>query len=278
MNLVIIMLLLSRCKINSEFSKRDEHKYFILKKSELNMPSHNLLHEKFFSKHAVGYNNFVLQGIDKVQSTTLDGGGYFIGLKADPPESPIGYDLEFMGNRLIKAPRSSSYCSGASYTALIEALNLIYKEYGYKMPDSAKIEALRMQELDGSRREDHVKYWGKWNADGFGNHFALVQYSKMGKEVTPAQARPGDFANISWKSGNGHSVIFLCWAIDEVGEKYMYYWSSQKGTNGLGDQLVSLKKIKSVKIVRLVKPDNLNQYNPLKENIELKVKGDAIEF
>lgn len=67
-----------------------------------------------------------------------------------------------------------------------------------------------MQEPDGGRREDEIKFWGKWNDDGFGNHFALVQYSQMGTTIKPIHARPGDFMNISWKKGGGHSVVF--WA------------------------------------------------------------------
>ena len=34
-------------------------------------------------------------------ATAPDGGGYFTGPKASPPESPIGYDLKFMGKPLI---------------------------------------------------------------------------------------------------------------------------------------------------------------------------------
>ncbi len=76
-----------------------------------------------------------------------------------------------------------------------------------------RLEAIRMQEPDGGRREDLIKFWGYWNADGFGTHFALVQYSRMGQEIRPAQLRPGDFVNISWKTGLGHSVIFLVWLL-----------------------------------------------------------------
>ena len=99
-----------------------------------------------------------------------------------------------------------------------------------------RFEAMRMQELDGGRREDWVKFWGLWNADGPGCHYALVQYSGAGSEIAPIHARPGDFMNINWKSGLGHSVVFLGWHKDSEGKKHVLFWSSQMGTNGLGDQ------------------------------------------
>ena len=146
---------------------------------------------------------------------------------------------------LLSAPRKTSYCSGSTYTAFIEGLNLIYKKTANVLSEE-RYESLRMQELDGSRREDGIKYWGKWNADGFGNHFALVQYSGMGKMINPINARPGDFLNISWKNGGGHSVIFLGWYLNEDNKKCLVYWSSQTRTNGLGDEVIPINKIHSV--------------------------------
>jgi hypothetical protein len=79
-------------------------------------------------------------------------------------------------------------------------LNLIFKDKYNSLPESL-VEIMRMQEKDGSRREDDVKFWGIWNTIGFGSHFALAQYSGLEKKkVFPAEARPvGDFVNISWK-------------------------------------------------------------------------------
>lgn len=252
--------------------------YFVLEKHQLLEEAHHLNHYEFFSRHIDGLNQYILKGIDKVQASAMDGGGYFIGIKANPPESPIGYNLRFFDTELLVAPRTTSYCSGASYAAFIEGMNLISTKLKIEKPDSNHLEAFRMQEIDNSRREDHVKFWGKWNADGFGNHFSLVQYSGIGEVVSPAQARPGDFANISWKSGVGHSVVFLAWVKDNNGKKYLLYWSSQKGTNGLGDQLVSLEKIDNIKIVRLVNPVALGTFDVYNEKTDLKIKGDEILF
>ena len=99
----------------------------------------------------------------------------------------------------------------------------------------------------------------------------------MGKQIDPINARPGDFLNISWKSGLGHSVIFLGWCIDEDGEKCLMYWSSQKGTNGLGDQVVKLSRIREAMFVRLTNPEKLFTFD-VKKEVNRKVKGSVIEW
>jgi hypothetical protein len=252
----------------------DDGTWFMLKKDEI-VGNQHTRHEEIYKKYVAGYNLEFMKAIDKIQATAPDGGGYFIGLKSDPPESPIGYDLCFLGKPLLKAPRTTSYCSGSSYTAFVEGLNLIYQNSDKKI-DSLHYEAIRMQEPDGSRREDGVKMWGNWNADGFGNYFALVCYSKTGKQIQPVNARPGDFLNISWKSGVGHSVVFLGWYIDEKGVKNVVYWSSQKSCNGLGDQVVPIDKIKEVLIVRVTNPENIFTFDV--KNIVTNGTGSQINL
>lgn len=198
-------------------------------------------------------NREVLAAVDRVQATAPDGGGYFIGIKADPPESPIGYALKLKGAPMLAPPRTTSYCSGSSYSAFIEAMDRLLP----RAPSADRLEALRMQEPDGGRREDETKAWGWWNADGFGCDFALVQYLGIGERIKSIDARPGDFMNISWKSGLGHSVVFLGWTRDGI-----VYWSSQKGTNGLGDQTSPLSSVVELSAVRLTHPERLLTFVP----------------
>ena len=257
------------------FPTPDDGTRIILSKEDVSLGTHHTQHFKIFSKYVQGYNRYILKGIDKVQSTAPDGGGYFAGVTADPPESPIGYPLTLLGVKLLDPPRPTSYCSGSSYAAFIEGLNLILEKSKNKHLKMAQAEALRMQEPDGGRREDHVKFWGKWNADGYGNYFALVNYAKMGKRIKPVQARPGDFMNISWKKGGGHSVIFLGWYKDENGKKYVAYWSSQKRTNGIGDDLVPLERIKEVMLVRLTQPEKIFSFDTTSIE-DVDIPGDSI--
>jgi len=254
----------------------DDGAWFVLKPDDLEAGVHHTRHAELFGKYVTGYNNLVLQAIDKVQAPAPDGGGYFTGITAVPTESPIGYRLKLFGKPLLEPPRSTSYCSGSTYAAFIEALNTLYANRADSL-GYARYESLRMQEEDGGRREDTVKFWGKWNDDGFGNHFALVQYAKMGQEIKPRQARPGDFMNISWKHGGGHSVIFLGWYKDEAGEKYVVYWSSQTRTNGFGDEVIPIERIQDVKVVRLTHPENLFTFD-VNTPVDRRVPGDVIDW
>lgn len=267
----------------------DDGTRYVLKGDQLTAGAHHLRHAELFAHDIGGLNVLVLEAIDKVQATAPDGGGYFIGVKANPPESPIGYPLKLFNHPLLSPPRKTSYCSGSTYTAFIETMNILFPDglciyckppsipqrtAGATM-DPERVDALRMQEKDGSRREDFVKMWGYWNADGPGTQYALVQYTKMGTEIKPECARPGDFANINWTNGGGHSVIFLGWVQDNSGNKSILYWASQPRTNGLGDQTSSITKIASIKFVRLTDPHALFLFD-LKNKVNPKVAYDKI--
>jgi hypothetical protein len=252
----------------------DNGAWMFIDTSDIPAAAQHVNHASVFAKYVDGYNRLVLKAVDVVQAHAMDGGGYFTGISAKPAESPIGYDLHLFGTALLDPPRTTSYCSGSSYTAFIEALNLIFAD-SLRAISPERLEAFRMQEPDGSRREDRVKFWGKWNDDGWGTQYAMVQYSGMGEDVTPERARPGDFANISWKSGLGHSVVFLGW-FRKQGELGMVFWSSQKGTNGLGDVVMCpLAKVKSVKFVRLTHPENAFTFDAGKA-VNRDLPGDVI--
>jgi hypothetical protein len=253
----------------------DDGTFLTLKKSDLAAGTHHTRHYEIFGKYISGINAAILKGIDSVQAHAPDGGGYFTGPKAKPPESPVGYDVMLFGKPLLRAPRRTSYCSGATYAALVEALNILLPEGGKRLSHD-RLETLRMQEPDGSRRENMVKFWGKWNTEGAGCQFALVQYSGMGKEISPAQLRPGDFVNITWKKRWGHAVIFLGWIVLN-GDKKMVFWSSQKATNGFGDQVVSLRRIKAIKAVRLTDLSRLFAFD-INQPVTIEVPKDQINW
>jgi hypothetical protein len=231
----------------------------VLSAADLAGGAHHQRHAELFGKYAVGFNARILAGADKVQGTAMSGGGYFTGVTATPPESPIGYALALFGNALLVPPRKTSYCTGASYAAFIEALNMILSAppAGF---DAAHAEAMRMQEPDGSRRPDGEKFWGRWNADFFGLDYALIQYSGMGQEIAPEDARAGDLMNIGWTNGESHSVVFLGWYLNK-GVKSVVFWSSNESTNGLGDEIQPVSKIKGVRVVRLTSLAGLSTFD-----------------
>lgn len=254
----------------------DDGSAYVLTAAQIAAPAHHTRHAELFSRNVTGINLLVLKAIDKVQATALDGGGYFTGVHAMPAESPIGYELKLFGHPLLVPPRKTSYCSGASYTAFIETLNLLFPD-GSSRLSPQRLEALRIQEPDGSRRNDWIKFWGIWNADGPGSQFALIQYSGMGKEISPKHARPGDFVNINWNNGLGHSVVFLGWVVDSQGKRFIRYWSSQTGTHGLGDQTSALAKVKSVVVTRLTEPEKVFTFDPL-ANVKRDVTGEKMDW
>lgn len=237
--------------------------------------TYHLSHARRYGADVPAFNRLVLRGVDIVQSHQCTGGGYFIGIKAQPTESPIGYELQLGNQSLLAPPRTTSFCSGASYSAFIEAMNLYMRVESRAIPANT-LEALRMQEADGGRREDCVKAWGWWNADGFGNHFCLVQLMKAGERVTPKQAMAGDFLNISWKNGHGHSTVFLAWESNADGRRGVRYWSSQTSTNGLGDAWAPFDDIESVCLVRCTKPDKALDFDP-GGPVDRKIVGDKLQ-
>jgi len=235
----------------------------LLSAAQLSLGIHHQRHAEMFGANAPGYNLYVLRGIDAVQSRAPGGGGYFANPKAKPAESPVGYPLALFGTQILYPARSTSFCSGASFAAFIEALNLIFADPSLGLPPESalspeRMEAMLMQEPDAahSRRQDGDKFWGHWNGSGYGANDALVQYSHMGAAVSPDDARPGDFLTMDWKSGHGHSTVFLGWAV--IGrQRYMLVWSSQVSADGFGDYLIPWTRVEGVNIVRLTHPENL---------------------
>ena len=238
------------------------------------VPTYHISHLRKFGFGVPEANRAVLRGVDIVQSREPEGGGYFIGVKADPPESPIGYQVTFRDRPLLNPPRSTSYCSGASYAAFITALDLLLGTWSFSEDIH---EAVRMQEPDGGRREDTVKLYGWWNADGPGSYYALWGYTRLGVRISPKDALAGDFCNINWVKGPGHSVVFLGWEKTAEGEPGMRFWSSQASTNGLGDKTVPLSSIAGFVFTRLTSPEKLAYLNPKRKMERMKVIYDVPE-
>jgi hypothetical protein len=238
------------------------------------LPTYHLQHERVFATGTNEINRAVLAAVDRIQATAPDGGGYFTGVKAVPAESPIGVPVSLFGQPLLSPPRCTSYCSGASYSALIGALDSLLAPRSSDLTTERQ-EAVRMQEPNGGRREDMVKLWGWWNADGPGSLYALAMYTQMGQRVGALDAEPGDFCNINWVKGPGHSVVFLGWDSTAEGEPTMRYWSSQKGTNGLGDQTSTLASMSGIVFTRLTRPEALFEFDPNKKMERLKIEYDS---
>lgn len=236
---------------------------FFLTKSLMPQSGKHTSHETIFNEYAPDYNRYILRAIDKIQGQAQDGGGYYTNKIDKSRESPIGYPLKIFNFTLIQPPRTTSYCTGATFAAFIETLNLVYPDGDTRLKQN-RYEALRMQEMDGTRRDDYDKAWGNWNTQ-WGAQIVLIYYLNMGKIVSQREARPGDFINILFKGGGGHSAIFLGWYENEIGEKQLLIWSSQPETNGISDQLVPIHKIAGLAVVRLTDPGNIFLFDDSKQ-------------
>ncbi len=238
------------------------------------LPMYNVNHQAVYGQEAPETNQAVLMAIDEIQASAPKGGGYFMRSGANPPASPIGIPLKLANSSIITPQRKSSYCSGASYAAFIGALDTATVSIRSQI-NSDQIEALRMQDSKGNLREDMSKMWGCWNADGPGSLFALSMFSNMGVRIDPLDARPGDFCNLDWKNGYGHSVVFLGWDTTTDGEMAMRFWSSQKSTNGLGDRTAPLSTMKCFVFSRLTNPENVLTIDPNKRVPKTSVEYDS---
>jgi len=70
---------------NKDFTAtKDDGSWFILKKEDVSNGAYHTKHAEVFGKYISGYNTYILKAIDSVQFTAMDGGGYFIGIAADP--------------------------------------------------------------------------------------------------------------------------------------------------------------------------------------------------
>lgn len=222
---------------------------FMLNSVQASQSAKHLKHHEIYGRHALGDGAWVLKGIDEAQKRAPKKDDWWVGVKADLLESPVGFELDLWGKVLFSPKRETSFCSGATYAALMLGLQ---KQYPTDpgISDEA-VESLRQTEADGSRRHDQIGFWGVWNGSGAGLYWALTDLTGAGVSVPASSLRPGDFVHIYWSASRGHSAVFLGWWQSRDGSRFMRIWSSQTGTSGMGDWNVPLKRIHRLVGVRL---------------------------
>lgn len=222
---------------------------FMLNSVQASLPAKHTRHHEMYGKHASGDGAWVLKGIDEAQKRAPRKDDWWVGVKAVPLESPVGFELSLWGRVLFSPQRPTSFCSGATYAALMLGLQKQYPEDPGLTPDAH--ESLRQTEADGSRRHDQIGFWGVWNGSGAGLYWALTDLTGAGVSVPASQLRPGDFVQIYWSSTRGHSAVFLGWHQSRDGSRFMRIWSSQEGTSGMGDWNVPITRISRLVGARL---------------------------
>ena len=137
--------------------------------------------------------------------------------------SGVPHEIRHDGETIVKAQEKGTYCSGFTFTVVMEAA------HKRGLLDGKSVEAVRKFQ----------KEWYGSTKDAAERQCALaVERLGIGREVERLEeAQPGDFVQIWRTNETGHSVVFLDWVRDGdelIGIKYR---SSQKSTNGVGDRI-----------------------------------------
>lgn len=145
-----------------------------------------------------------------------DGGGY-----CRLSDSGVSDTIEHDGSIILPPSNGGTYCCGYTFQVAMRV---------------ARARGL----LKGKTASDVRRFQKMWYGSHPGSEFKecamAVEFLGIGREVPPAQARPGDFITFFNINGQGHSVVFLGWAMDAHGAiSGLHFRSSQQSTDGIGD-------------------------------------------
>ena len=206
---------------------------------------------------ASDFNSIVLDQIRAIP----DGGGYATTREA---HAALNFSVAPMGDSvsIIPVRARPSYCSGATYLALLKTLRAAEQ--------SGRIEPLgsAWRAMIPKAAADGAGIWGRWNANGPGAA-RLFHELDLGRNFTGwREARPGDFLKIFWtdavgKSERGHLVVFLG-EEERNGVPHVRFWSSNK-PNGYGEKSVPKSRIARAIFSRLENPGNFRNAGSLPE-------------
>lgn len=187
-----------------------------------------------------GFNAKVLAAL-----RTMPSGGGYDGSDATKNLLHGACDLTGVEIRVNAKLAKPSFCSGATYLVLLEALG-------------SGSEVL-LPEID---HQDGHGVFGRWNSNGPGSA-KLVADLGAGRNFTSwDEAQPGDFLKIWWtdKIGGrerGHLVVYLGHDAGSV-----RFWSSNQ-PGGYGTKSVSRSDCKRVLFTRITKPERFARANKL---------------
>lgn len=142
--------------------------------------------------------------------------------------------IEHQGERILAEGTGGTYCSGFTFATV--------------MKTAQNADLLENKTVDQIRRFQKNWYGAVSDPAIREKQCAIaVQELGIGKEVSPDEAQPGDFAQF-WRDRSGHSVVFLGWILDKDGERAgLKYRSSQGSTDGIGNHIEYFKNSKAGK-------------------------------
>lgn len=151
---------------------------------------------------------------------------------------------------IVAATAQPSFCSGATYLVLLQAISNLEKCGTLSLPKDLNRLLLVGSQADG------VGIWGRWNSNGPGTA-KLFHDLGIGSNFTDLnKARRGDFLKIWWTDQigareKGHSVIYLGSEKSAEGEAVVKYWSSNL-PGGYGEGSAPVARIKHMLFSRLI--------------------------
>lgn len=192
------------------------------------------------ASNSVDFNAKILTAVH-----TMPSGGQYDG--SDETKNLLRGACSLRGGEIrVNASRAKpSFCSGATYLVLLEALG--------------KGSEVLLPKID---QQDGHGIFGRWNANGPGAA-KLVADLRAGRNFTAwDQAKPGDFLKIWWteKIGGrerGHLVVYLGHDSESV-----RFWSSNQ-PGGYGSKSVPHNACKRVLFTRVTHPENFGNAEKL---------------
>ncbi len=201
------------------------------------------------------YNALILQTVREMPK----GGGY---TTSDRAEIALRSAVSGIGGELRIRPEAAkpSYCSGATYLALLKSVEKLETAGRFQVSEKAIKALLVFDQPDG------LDAWGKWNANGPGAA-KVMHDTGMGRNFESWDAAlPGDFMKIFWneeigRKEFGHLVVYLGTST-KGGKEYVKFWSSNE-PNGFGVKSVPRNKVKWAIFSRLERPERINRVGSL---------------
>jgi hypothetical protein len=145
-----------------------------------------------------------------------DGGGYnWVAGSTGVPE-----EIRFKDTLILSKGKGGTYCCGITFAVVMQAGTEL-KMLDDLSPADVKLLQKRFYGVPKDAQERQC--------------VMALEEAGLGKEVTPDEAKAGDFMQF-YRDTGGHSVVFLAWVVEDGQRVGFTYRSSQKSTDGVGDK------------------------------------------
>ena len=146
-----------------------------------------------------------------------DGGGYLWEGGSGAPRA-----IEFDGVTILPAQKKGTYCSGFTFSVVM---------------DAAKQRGLLRGKHAADVKQFQKEWYGSTKEAAEAQCALAVENLGIGRAVKLSDARPGDFVQLWRTNKSGHSVVLVEWVREQGKVVGLKYRSSQTSTDGIGDRV-----------------------------------------